>query len=129
MADVEKFAKSPSHVSLNNCTKEQLVRIAEFYEIQISDKRFLKSTIKIELKNKLIEKGILPIEMEHTEDMQAQSLSALQSVLTFDQQKGLLLLQMDHERMKQQSEQGKLELVRESKNGAGIFKTQTVTGK
>ncbi len=68
------------------------------------------STIKIELKNKLLEKGILPIEMEHTEDMQAQIVSVSQSVLTFDQQIELLLLQMDHERMKQQSKQGKLEL-------------------
>ncbi len=47
MADVEKFAKSPSHVSLNKCTKEQLLKIAEFYEIKISDKRFKESTIKI----------------------------------------------------------------------------------
>ncbi len=75
MADVEKFGKSPSHVSLNKCTKEQLVRIAEFYDIKINNKIFKESTI--ELKNKLIEKGILPIEMEHTEDVQAQSISAL----------------------------------------------------
>ncbi len=32
--------------------------------------------VQIELKNKLIEKGILPTEMEQTEDVQAQSLSA-----------------------------------------------------
>ncbi len=101
--DVEKFAKSSSPISLNKCTKE-------FYEIKISDKRFKESTIKIELKNKLMEKGILPTEMEQTEDVQIQSLSASQYVLTFDLQKELLLLQMDHERMKQQSEQDKLEL-------------------
>ncbi len=56
MADVEKFVNSPSQVSLNECTKEQLLRIAEFYEIKISDKRFKESTIKTELKNKLKEK-------------------------------------------------------------------------
>ncbi len=60
MADVEKFDKSPSYVSLNKCTKEQLLRIAVFYKIKISDKQFKESTIKIELKNKLMEKGILP---------------------------------------------------------------------
>ncbi len=95
---------------MNKCTKEQLLKIAEFYEIKISDKRFKESTIKIELKNKLMEKGILPTEMEQTEDVQIQSVSASQYVLTFDLQKELLLLQMDHERMKQQSEQDKLEL-------------------
>lgn len=57
----------------------------------------------------MIEQGILSAEMEQTQDIQVQSLSTSPSVLTFDQQKELLLLQMDHERMKQQSEQGRLE--------------------
>ncbi len=59
---------------------------ATFYEIKISYKRFKESTVKIELR-KFMEKGILPTEMEQTEDVQAQSLSASQSVLTFDHEK------------------------------------------
>lgn len=101
MADVEKFAKSPSRESLDKCNKEQLLRIAEFYEITISDRRLKESTIKIELENKLVNKGILSSTMEQIQDIQAQNLPASQSVLTFDQQKELLLLQIDHERMKQ----------------------------
>ncbi len=90
MADVEKFAKSPSHVSLNNCTKEQLVRIAEFYEIQINDKRFFKSTIKIELKISCWKKVFYQLKWSTLKTCRHKAY-LLQSVLTFDQQKSCFI--------------------------------------
>ncbi len=40
----------------------------------------------------------------------SQTQTASQSVLTFEQKKELLLLQMEHDKMKQQSEKGRIEL-------------------
>lgn len=57
MADIDRFVESPSHVLLNKCTKEQLLKIAEYYEVKLSDKRIKESSIKTELKiNWLIRK-------------------------------------------------------------------------
>lgn len=56
MADIDRFVESPSHVLLNTCTKEQLLKIAEYYEVKLSDKRIKESSIKTELKNKLVDK-------------------------------------------------------------------------
>lgn len=57
MADIDRFVESPSHVLLNKCTKEQLLKIAEYYEVKLSDKRIKESSIKTELKNKLVDKS------------------------------------------------------------------------
>jgi len=113
MADVETFVKSPCHVLINKCTKDTLLKIAEYYEIKLSDKRIKESSIRTELKDKLIDKRILIAEMSKSGEHE-QSLTA-QSVLTFDQQKELLLLQMEHEKLKQKSEQGRIELEKAKK--------------
>lgn len=86
MADVEKCVESPSHVLINKCTKDQLLKIPEYYEIKLSDKRIKESSIKTDMyKNKLIDKRILTAEMSES-DEHKQSLT-VQSALTFDQQK------------------------------------------
>lgn len=108
MADIDRFVESPSHVLLNKCTKEQLLKIAEYYEVKLSDKRIKESSIKTELKNKLVDKKVLIAEMSES-DQHEKSLTT-QSALTFDQQKELLLLQMEHEKIKQKSERDKMEL-------------------
>lgn len=105
MADIDEFVSSPSHEFLDRCTKEQLLSIAERYEIVIKDKR-LKENVKIALKIELIEKGLLDTEMKEYVPV----ASELKSNLSFEQQKELLLLQMDHEKLKLRSEQGKMEL-------------------
>ncbi|XP_039542155.1 uncharacterized protein LOC120489424 isoform X2 [Pimephales promelas] len=106
MADIDEFVSSPSHELLNGCTKEQLLSIAEHYEIVIKDKR-LKENVKTALKIELIKQGILDIEMEEKDVPIAPDLK---SNLSFEQQKELLLLQMDHENIKLRAEQGKREL-------------------
>ena len=60
MASVEDFVRSPSEDLLEQCTKEQLLKIAEHF--QISDKR-LKETIKHTLKGRLLEEGILVMKL------------------------------------------------------------------
>ncbi|XP_058624793.1 uncharacterized protein LOC131536088 isoform X3 [Onychostoma macrolepis] len=86
-----------------NAQKKRLLKIADRYEIVISDKR-LKENIKVILRTNLIEKGILKMEES------GSVVSSLQTNLSFEQQKELLLLQMEHERLKHRSEQGKIEL-------------------
>ncbi len=57
------------------------------------------------MKTELIGKGFLKNEMDES----VAGVSNLQTTLSFDQQKELLLLQMEHERLKQRSEGSKME--------------------
>ncbi len=90
---------------LEGCSKEQLLEIAEYYKIVIKDKRFGRESIKLILKTELIGKGFLKSKMDES----VAGVSNLQTTLSFDQQKELLLLQMEHEKLKR-SEGSKLEL-------------------
>ncbi len=58
MAGVEDFVASPSEDLLNVCTKEQLLKIAEHYEIDVGDKH-LKDRVKAILKASLFERKVL----------------------------------------------------------------------
>ena len=93
-------------------TKEQL-KVAEHYKVEISDK-CLKNYIRLILKANLMESGILEVT---TGPASAESLSSPHNVtmaipsvspssLLFEQQKELLLLQLEHDR---QSNSEKLE--------------------
>lgn len=59
MADIVKFVQTPSYVLMDKCTKEQLLKITEHYETKFSDTRLKESSIKVELKNKLIERDFV----------------------------------------------------------------------
>jgi len=88
---VEKFVDAPSESLLNDLTKDQLLELAEYYEINLTsqDKR-LKDQIKALVKTELVERRIL--ESQSSEDTSA---SSAQSHLTFEQQKQLLLIQAE----------------------------------
>ncbi len=101
MADIDWFISSPSHEFLEGCSKEQLLKIAEYYKIVIKDKRFGRESIKLILKTELIGKSFLKSKMDES----VAGVSNLQTTLSFDQQKELLLLQMEHDKLKQHSEQ------------------------
>ena len=90
---VEDFLSSPSEELLEQCTKDQLLKIAEHFQIEVLDKK-LKDTIKKTVKSKLLDDGVLLIE----EVTQKPVVS--KGILTFEQQKELLLLQLEHERLK-----------------------------
>ena len=132
--NIEDFFDSPSEEWLDLCTKEQLLKIAEHYEIDIGDKR-LKDRVKAILKSNLFEIKVL------TDPPVGPPVTALSQMLTsgltFEQQKELLMIQLDHdkfklraeldkEKIRQQTEQAKLDmeqtrlsLVREGRLSAG----------
>lgn len=93
--DIEEF-KSPREDLLEKCTEDQLLKLAEHYEISNADKnRKLKDQIKSELKTALFEKNVLVT----TPDQPLPSDPSPPSVpstghLTFEQQKELLQLQI-----------------------------------
>lgn len=63
MAGINKFLKSPLLELLDGYTKEQLLKIAEVFEIQICDKR-LKESVKRVLKANLNERNVLEEDVE-----------------------------------------------------------------
>lgn len=112
MASVANFVQCPSEELFNSFHKEQLVELAEQYGVDLGEKR-LKKEIKGFLKSVLIEKHVLP----STSVSIGESQVSPSVVLTFEQQKELLLLQIDRgkldmerERLRQSLEKEKLEL-------------------
>lgn len=141
MVTVEEFIASPSEELLDLCTREQLLKIAESYEIDVGDKcqkERVKSVLKAcLLKNKVMPEAPLNVPFPHNVLYPPVTTTGL----TFDQQKELLLLQLEHdkfklkaetekqlavERLRQQTEQAKsgveqarLQLIKEGKLLAG----------
>ena len=52
------FVEAPSERFLDQCTKDQLVKIAEFYNFDVGDKR-AKETVKANLKANLVRMKVL----------------------------------------------------------------------
>ena len=94
---VDEFVGSPSVALLDQCTKDQLLLIAEKYGIEIVDRK-LKESVKGSLKAHLLEKRILqPV-------VGSQSSVSAGTGFSFEQQKELLLLQVQLEKMKQEKD-------------------------
>ena len=87
MAEVADFVKAPSEALLDKCTREQLLKIADHYQIEVGDKR-LKDAIRSILKANLADMGVLDEESRHLPPLAASNL-------TFEQQKEMLRLQLD----------------------------------
>ena len=98
---VSDFIDCPSLVTLEQCTRDQLLIIATHYQIEVSDRK-LKETIKATVKACLQEKGVLG----GPERSQCVSVG-----LTFEQQKELLVLKQEHELALEEQKQ-KLELAK-----------------
>ncbi|KAL7400079.1 hypothetical protein ABVT39_006267, partial [Epinephelus coioides] len=105
---------APSEEALERCTKEQLIKLADHYSVDVGDRK-LKGEIKVALKVKLVELGIfrsVPVPLAPP----AVSLPVQVQGLTFEQQKELLLLQMEHDKIKFEMEAKKqleLEVIRQ----------------
>lgn len=100
MAECEAFIAAPSEEALEKCTKEQLLKIAEHYSVVVGDKR-LKENVKTTLKVKLVELGIMTTDPSELHSV-TSALPVQAQGLTFEQQKELLLLQMEHDERKHQ---------------------------
>ena len=118
MSLVEDFIRTPSVSLLDKCTKEQLLRIAEHYKIEVQDKR-VKVKVKIFLMDSLVTQAVLPEEADTSEDEAEEGKKVLFSSapLSFEQQKELLEMKLQHEKemeqIKQKTELLKLELEQE----------------
>ena len=62
MATVTSFVKSPSDELLNSCTKEQLLKLTEHYDIDIGEK-WLKEEIKGSLRAALVENSVCRVQV------------------------------------------------------------------
>ena len=91
MAECEAFMAAPSEEALDKCTKEQLLKLSDHYSVAVIGRR-RKDDIKIALRSKLVELGVLtsgPVPASPpTVGMSFQTRG-----LTLKQQKELLLLQ------------------------------------
>ncbi len=98
MANVANFVQSPSEELLHSCTREQLLKLVEHYEVDIGERQ-LKEDIKEALRVSLVDKGVLSATMIPS-NMGGESVAPGPVALTFEQQKELLLLlQMERDKL------------------------------
>ncbi len=106
MVEVSDFVVAPSVGLLSVFKKEQLLKIAEHYKVEISNKRS-KEAIKGILCANLVEMGVLEEEPDVN-----QPLAATEG-LTFEQKKEMMLLKLEFEKTKHRAEiEKELELKR-----------------
>ena len=101
MASIETFFDAPSEELLERFTKAQLLQISEHYGVAITGKK--KQEVKECLIANLEKDDILQRCAQVVSPSVAKGLPPLVSIvpgLTFDQQKELMLIQLEHERMK-----------------------------
>ncbi|CAN9508185.1 unnamed protein product [Ophioblennius macclurei] len=115
MASIEDFVQAPCGDLLDSYTKEQLFQVADYYRVWIT-KKMNKEELLTTLKGQLVESNILssvegasaPVEVTSLSDVASAGvsgpgkalspvLSGIGTGLTFEQQKELLLLQLQHE--------------------------------
>uniref|UniRef100_A0AAQ4QC33 Gypsy retrotransposon integrase-like protein 1 n=1 Tax=Gasterosteus aculeatus aculeatus TaxID=481459 RepID=A0AAQ4QC33_GASAC len=116
MAGVEEFIAIPSEQFLDQCTRDQLLKIADHYKISVGDRR-LKENVRFTIRAHLYDIGVLtPVQKSHSPtnlalDECSQDMSH-SVALNFEQQKEMLILRMklekekelELERMRQQAE-------------------------
>ena len=105
MADVEAFIKAPSQESLGTFSKEQLLLIAEHFSVSIVGDRRVKENIKDSIVSTLRETGVFATKEEGVLLKPLFQASAL----SFEQQREMLLLQQEHEKIKWEHDRVKYE--------------------
>lgn len=94
MAEIESFVASPTVEAFEAFTKEQLVLLAGRYEVKLSSSaKRNKSVMQTIIRDVLVQKEILSAELDPSP--QDLSLESTASSLSYDQQRGLLQLQID----------------------------------
>lgn len=95
MTTLEEFLRAPSEELLERCWREQLVKIAEHFKMDVGD-RWLKENVKNILKENLLEAVVLQLKLGdsgaglHMADVSVSEVE-LSIGLTFQQRKELLL--------------------------------------
>lgn len=103
MSEIDDFATTPTVEAFDTFSKDQLVLLAEHYEVPLSssDKR-TKAVIKPLIREVLVKKELLPPALEPPPETPTSSLS-------FERQKELLLLQLDKSKQQLLEQQGLVE--------------------
>lgn len=104
MAGVEDFIDAPSEAFLEQCTRDQLIKLADHYKISVGDRR-LKGNVKAIIKANLYEMEVLTPSMSPISTNLAGAVPSHDSLpdlaLNFEQQKELLILRMQLEKENQ----------------------------
>nr|XP_046250447.1 uncharacterized protein LOC124062051 isoform X4 [Scatophagus argus] len=100
MASVEEFLRAPSEELLESCSREQLVRIADYFSLEVGDKR-MKDNIKSIIKANLVDRGMLGSKKQAVdpEVSQVDMSGCGEASFTFEQRRELLLLQTEMEKL------------------------------
>ena len=115
MTSPEDFYDAPSRSMLEPYKKDEILEIATHYGVTISstDVR-AKDKMIATLVEGLVKKGVLPGSIsppEGTENLPGALMGASSSTgpgLSFSEQKEILMLQMQYERMKQETQRSQL---------------------
>ncbi|KAK0137877.1 hypothetical protein N1851_025923 [Merluccius polli] len=105
MTTLEEFLRAPSEELLERCSREQLVRIAEHFKMDVGDKR-LKEKVKNILKENLLEAGVFQPKLYaggsgvDTADVSVSEVG-VSTGLTLEQRKELLLLQVEIKKLEE----------------------------
>ena len=97
---VEAFLKTPSEGLLERCTREQLVKIAEHFDMEVGDK-CLKDNMKTIIKENLSAQGVLHQQPRpdaaalDPAGAAAASVDSGAGVLTSEQREQLLMLEVN----------------------------------
>lgn len=120
MSIVEEFIACPSKEAFEQCTKEQLLQLADYYQVEVSSSS-KKEKIKGSVKSKLVEQKILVEEKLTASSFAPVSMEGL----SFAERKELFMLQIEYdkykvnatiekdlavEKLRQQTEQTRLDL-------------------
>lgn len=109
MESIEDFFNAPCETLLDQCNRDQLLKIAEHYKISVGDKR-LKENVRAIVKANLCELNVFAPQLESpfssnmagavsSKDLLSQPSHEL--VLNFEQQKEMLRLRMQLEKEKE----------------------------
>ncbi|XP_033942524.1 uncharacterized protein cep104 isoform X1 [Pseudochaenichthys georgianus] len=105
MASIEDFVESPNEDVLGTYKKDQLLRVADHYGLELP-KKLNKEELLVEIKAQLVEKSILSVFLGPTSKQSIESgnvsgvapvLSGLGVGLSFKEQKELLMLHLERD--------------------------------
>lgn len=108
MSDIEEFIAAPSVQALDKCSRDQLLLLANHYNVVVTCDKRLKESIKAAVKEKLVETGVFSpgVQAPLVAPLAAPTVavSAQAPGLTFEQQKELLLIQLEFDKQKHELE-------------------------
>ncbi len=135
--ELDLFYKSPSEELFDNLTKDQLLEVADKYEIPLTTKdKQLKRTVAVIVKAVLVNLDVLSVgEFAIGDSDGVDQIAVNVSSLSFEQQKDLMLLEIERAKLNREVEIRRLEveamrfqLIGEGKLG-GSFVGLNVSGK